>query len=324
VTSTPPRGDILLRVEHLSRSFGPLTAVEDVNFELHRGEVLGLLGPNGAGKSTTMRIISGNLAPDAGRVQVAGFDLIGEARSAKAQIGYLPEQPPLYHDMTVDEFLNYVACLNGVLKSDRREALIRVKERCGLVGAGSQLIGRLSKGYRQRVGIAQAIVHQPGVVILDEPTVGLDPLQIQAIRSLIRDLGHEHGVILSTHILPEVEAVCDRVQFIHKGRMVFAESMDRLRNASATSLVFAIEATFDAEEVQQCLDGIQVDSLEGGRFRVSGKPLPELARQVVSAASTRNWGLFELRADHPSLEQLFTNVVCREDAETGMDKAGSR
>jgi len=323
VTNTPPSGDILLRVEHLSRSFGPLAAVEDVNFELHRGEVLGLLGPNGAGKSTTMRIISGNLAPDAGRVRVAGFDLIGEARSAKAQIGYLPEQPPLYQDMTVDEFLNYVARLNGVPKSGRREALTRVKERCGLRGAGNQLIGRLSKGFRQRVGIAQAIIHQPGVVILDEPTVGLDPIQIQAIRSLIRDLSHEHGVILSTHILPEVEAVCDRVQFIHKGRMVFAESMDRLRHASATSLVFVIAATFDVEAVRKCLDGIQVDALEGGQFRVSGKPLPELARQVVAAASTGDWGLFELRADQPSLEQLFTNVVCREDAETGMDKAGS-
>jgi ABC-2 type transport system ATP-binding protein len=185
--------DSLIRVEHLYRYYGPLCAVDDISFEVRRGEVLGFLGPNGAGKSTTMQIISGNLAPSAGRVLVNGVDILDQPRRAKAELGYLPDQPPLYREMTVDEYLWHCARIRRIPRGDIRAAIERVKERCGLGAVGKRVIANLSKGYQQRVGIAQAIVHTPAVVILDEPTVGLDPIQIREIRSLIRDLGSDHA-----------------------------------------------------------------------------------------------------------------------------------
>src|SRR3990172_6237639 len=216
----------LARVENLYRYYGDICAVHDVSFEIKRGEVLGFLGPNGAGKSTTMQIISGNLAPSAGLVQINGIDML--------------DHPPLYRELTVDEYLGYCAQINRVPGGKRRAAVDTAKQRCGLTEVGRRLIGNLSKGFQQRVGIAQAIIHSPALVILDEPTVGLDPIQIREIRALIRELAGEHSVILSTHILPEVQAICDRVQIIHKGELMLSDTIaGLLRRMQASSLLAA-------------------------------------------------------------------------------------
>jgi len=224
----------------LTRRFGANAAVKRVDLDLRRGEVLGFLGPNGAGKTTTMQMLTGNLAPTEGEIEICGIDLLARPTAAKARLGYLPETPPLYRDLTVDEYLHLAVTLHRVPKARRREAVARAKERCGVSDVGRKLIGTLSKGYQQRVGVAQAIAHDPDVVILDEPTVGLDPNQIRDVRTLIRELGNAHSVILSTHILPEVEAICDRVQIMHRGDIVYRETMATVK-ASQTRLedVFA-------------------------------------------------------------------------------------
>lgn len=223
--------NITVSASELSRSYGARTAVRDISFELRQGEVLGLLGPNGAGKTTTLQMLAGCLAPSSGSIEICGIDLLERPRQAKALLGYLPETPPLYRELTVDEYLRLAARLRRVAKAEIADAVERAKRRCGLADAGKRLIGNLSKGYRQRVGIAQAIVHNPRVVILDEPTVGLDPIQIREIRSLIRELGGEHSVILSTHILPEVESVCDRIQIMNQGQLVFNGSVAEMKGA---------------------------------------------------------------------------------------------
>ncbi len=220
---------LTLSVKHLQRNYGAHQVVHDITLELRRGEVLGLLGPNGAGKTTTLRMITGNLAPSAGSIVICGIDLLDNPRKAKAHLGYLPEMPPLYSDMTVDEYLQFVACLHRVEKQRIPHLLENSKIRCGLVDRGRQLIGTLSKGLQQRVGIAQAIIHEPDIIILDEPTVGLDPNQMREIRELILDLGKSCSIILSTHILSEVEWVCDRVHIMHEGRMVLNETLAGLK-----------------------------------------------------------------------------------------------
>lgn len=218
-----------LSAHGLSRQFGKRMVVQDVSLELKHGEVLGFLGPNGAGKSTLMRMLAGNLVPSCGSIEIRGINLLDKARDAKAHLGYLPEIPPLYRELTIDEYLRLAARLHRVSSTDVTSVLHSIKQRCGLANLGNRLLGKLSKGYQQRVGIAQAVIHEPDVVILDEPTAGLDPNQMLEIRSLIRELGEQHSVILSTHILPEAESVCDRVQIMHEGRIVFCEAIDRLK-----------------------------------------------------------------------------------------------
>lgn len=221
--------DITVSASELSRSYGTLAAVHDISFDLRQGEVLGLLGPNGAGKTTTLQMLAGCLAPSTGTIEICGIDLLERPLEAKALLGYLPETPPLYRELTVDEYLRLAARLRRVPKAAIAEAVENAKQRCGLTEVGKRLIGNLSKGFQQRVGIAQAIVHNPRVVILDEPTVGLDPIQIREIRNLIRELGGTHSVILSTHILPEVESICDRIQIMHRGQMVFSGNFAQLK-----------------------------------------------------------------------------------------------
>jgi len=213
---------------NLTRLYSGREAVSNVSFTLRKGQVLGFLGPNGAGKSTTMKMLTGNLAPTNGSVKICGIDMMENPKEAKALIGYLPEMRPLYKELTVDEYLTIAARLHRVSSGAIRKAVENAKERCGLSQMSNRLIENLSNGYQQRVGIAQAIIHNPMVVILDEPTVGLDPIQIRDIRSLIREVGCEHSVIISTHILPEVEMVCDHVQIIDKGKLVFNGSIDVL------------------------------------------------------------------------------------------------
>ena len=242
---------ITISARGLCRNFGIHAAVREVNLELRRGEVLGFLGPNGAGKTTTMRMLTGNLAPSAGSIEICGIDLLDQPRDAKAHIGYLPETPPLYRELTVDEYLRLAARLHRIASASIRSALDATKQRCGLGDTGKRLIGSLSKGYQQRVGIAQAIIHNPDVVILDEPTVGLDPNQMREIRTLIRELGAERSVILSTHILPEVESVCDRVQIMHQGRMVFNDTIAGLKqNTASLEQVFA-QLTQDEQQTEK-------------------------------------------------------------------------
>jgi ABC-2 type transport system ATP-binding protein len=305
---------ITISARGLTRSFGPHTAVNNIDLELRRGEVLGLLGPNGAGKTTTMRMLTGNLAPSAGTVGICGIDMLEQPVAAKARVGYLPETPPLYRELNVDEYLLLVARLHRIAKSARSRALDNAKQRCGLTGVGKKLIGTLSKGYQQRVGIAQAIVHTPDVVILDEPTVGLDPNQIREIRELIRELGGSHSVILSTHILPEVEAVCDRVQIMHRGNLVYSDSIKALKAFQSGHVVLlGLHRPPPVAELA-ALPGVSgVEAVSAGLFRLqlaAGREVPE---QIVRRAVEKNWGLHQINPAQTSLEEVFVNLTRRED-----------
>lgn len=303
----------LISVSHLYRYYGTHCAVRGVSFEVRRGEVLGFLGPNGAGKSTTMQMITGNLAPSAGRITVAGIDILDQPKRAKAAIGYLPEQPPLYRDLTVDEYLTYCARLHRIPRGAIASALAAAKERCGLTDCGRRLIGNLSKGYQQRVGIAQAIIHSPDVVILDEPTVGLDPIQIREIRALIRELGGEHSVILSTHILPEVQATCDRVQIINRGELIISDTIEGLERRMQTSrLTLGLRRPPAIETLQAVPGVVAVEPLEEGRFQISHDPAESPAEALAAAAVRENWGLFELTPERRSLEDIFVDLTTSE------------
>ncbi len=314
-------GNTLVRVEHLSRYYGGVCAVDRVSFELRRGEVLGFLGPNGAGKTTTMQMISGNLAPSAGRILINGIDILDRPKQAKAALGYLPEQPPLYRELTVDEYLMYCARLNRMPGPQRAKAVAAVKGRCGLTEVGRRLIGNLSKGFQQRVGIAQAIIHSPPVVILDEPTVGLDPIQIREIRHLIRELGDDHSVILSTHILPEVQTVCDRVQIINKGALVLSDTIEGLqRRMRTSSLVVALRRPPAAQALE--VTGVdRVEALGEGRFRIHYAPAETPAEALVEAAVANGWGLYELIPERMSLEEIFVDITETEQVDGGAEAA---
>ena len=305
--------DTLVQVEHISRFYGPNAAVSQVSFEVQRGEVLGFLGPNGAGKSTTMQMITGNLAPSAGQIRICGIDLLDQPRAAKAEIGYLPEQPPLYRDFTVDEYLIFCARINGISRDKIKTALTRAKERCGLTEVSQRLINNLSKGYQQRVGIAQAIIHSPAVVVLDEPTVGLDPIQIREIRSLIRELGNEHGVILSTHILPEVQMTCDHVQIINKGRLVFSDEIENLnQRMQSSSLLLGLHRPPESSELS-AIDGVSgVELVEENLFRIMHSSENSPAEKLAELAAQQGWGLFELTPERKTLEQIFVDITSNE------------
>ena len=306
--------ETLIQVEHLYRNYGNLHALTDINLTLKRGEVLGFLGPNGAGKSTTMQIISGNLAPTSGRIMINGFDIIEAPRQAKAALGFLPEQPPLYHDLTVNEYLDYCARLNRIPKPDIAHAISRACERCGLSDVRQRLIGNLSKGYQQRVGIAQAIIHTPEVVILDEPTVGLDPIQIREIRALISELGNDHSVILSTHILPEVQSTCDRVMIINKGQIALQSSLTELENRlQCNEILVSLQNPPDIETLSGQAGVLNVTSVQPEQFLFECSDAfnpAEFARFAVN----NNWQLSELTPQTRSLEQVFIDITCNENA----------
>ena len=303
----------------LTRLYGGREAVSNVSFNLAKGEVLGFLGPNGAGKSTTMKMLTGNLAPSAGSVKICGIDMIENPKEAKALIGYLPEMRPLYKELTVDEYLTIAARLHRVTSSQIKKAVEVAKERCGLGHMSKRLIENLSNGYQQRVGIAQAIIHSPMVVILDEPTVGLDPIQIRDIRALIREIGNEHSVILSTHILPEVEMVCGHVQIIDKGKLVFnggIEVLKKHRQGNKLLLGFANTPTVAA---LQAVAGVkEVELLEGGLCRVTytEEQLSQQAimQNIVQTAVQNSWGLYQIAPDQTSLEDVFVQLTYQDQA----------
>ncbi len=305
----------LVSVNQLVRYYGSHCAVDRVSFELNTGDILGFLGPNGAGKSTTMQMLCGNLAPSAGEIRINNIDLLDKPRAAKLALGYLPEQPPAYKELSVDEYLRYAAQLHHIKRPEIGQAVALAKQRCGLSQSGRRLIGNLSKGYQQRVGIAQAIVHSPEVIVLDEPTVGLDPIQIREIRDLITELGESHGIILSTHILPEVQALCNRVQIINQGRLVFAAEMSELLQKQETGIfevAFARAPTLDT--LNQLPYVNRVSSSDYGRFilhtqNVSGE-------RISQDAVENNWGLLRLIPTQRTLEQVFVELTLTDNTNT--------
>ncbi|MFA7387876.1 MAG: ATP-binding cassette domain-containing protein [Thiohalobacteraceae bacterium] len=311
--------EILVDVEHLYRYYGPTCAVQDVSFQLAKGDVLGFLGPNGAGKSSSMQMLTGNLAPTAGKVRVHGIDLLDEPKRAKRELGYLPEQPPLYREHTVDEFLAYCGRLHRVPRNRLHLALDSAKERCGLGAVGKRLIGNLSKGYQQRVGIAQAILHNPAVVVLDEPTVGLDPIQIREIRHLVRELGNDHGIILSTHILPEVQGVCNRVQIINRGRLVFSDSMAGLeQHLHSQHLILRLRAAPPPQTLTELAGIAAVELLDDGRLRLRYEG-DNPAAAIAETAVARGWGLEELIPERRTLEQIFVELTMQDPTAQGAE-----
>jgi len=294
----------------LSRQFGSNYAVRDVSFQLNQGEVLGFLGPNGAGKSTTMRMLTGNLAPSQGSVKICGIDIIENPKEAKALIGYLPEIRPLYKEFTVNEFLNIAARFHKVKSSYVHKAVEVAKDKCGLAHMSNRLIENLSNGYQQRVGIAQAIIHNPEIVILDEPTVGLDPIQIREIRKLIKEIGKKHSVILSTHILPEVEMVCDRVQMIDKGNLVFQGSIEDLKQqrlGNKLLIGFSKPPTLTKLKTIKGVEKIEKD--EQGMFIIKFKDKYLPAEEIVYLAAKENWGLYHIAPHVTSLEDIFVQLT---------------
>lgn len=304
----------LIEVKNLIRQFGSHCAVNDLSFSLNKGEVLGFLGPNGAGKSTTMNMICGNLTPTAGEIIINGYDMIEQAKPAKAQLGFLPEISPLYPDLTVDEFLTYCAKLHGLKRAGVKKAIAFGKERCGLTNMGKRLIANLSKGYQQRIGIAQAILHSPDVIVLDEPTVGLDPIQRLEIRTLIRELGQDHSVILSTHILSEVQQSCNRVQIIHHGHLVLNESVEGLsQRMTSSSLLVRFREQVDITKLAALINIESIDALENNRFRIHHKQDTSIAESIVELAVNQHWGLIELTPEKHDMEHIFLSLTQEHD-----------
>ncbi|OUR73340.1 ABC transporter ATP-binding protein [Methylophaga sp. 41_12_T18] len=308
----------LLSAQGLSHSYGSQLAVDNVSFEIARGEVLGFLGPNGAGKSTTMKMLSGNLAPAQGEIIINGYDLIDNPKQAKAHIGYLPEQPPLYKELSVQEFLNFCAQINQIPRSKIKAAVANAIDRCGLTAVNRRLIGNLSKGYQQRVGIAQAIIHSPAVVILDEPTSGLDPIQIREIRHLIREIANEHSVILSTHILPEVQTLCDRVQIINQGQLRFNDTLESLSlQMHSASILIELLAPPAINVIQQLHGVTSVSSLSKTQFRLHYQPDNNPTDILLNMAVSQQWQLQQLTPEQHSLEDIFMKIIQHEQQPDG-------
>ena len=317
----------MIEVQHVTKRYGSVTAVDDVSFQVERGEILGFLGPNGAGKTTMMRILTGYLPPTEGKAIVAGFDLFEQPVEAKRRTGYLPETPPLYPEMTVVEYLTFVARINGIVGSERKAQVDSAMERTHVQEMATRHCGKLSKGYRQRVGLAQAILHNPDVLILDEPTAALDPKQIIDTRELIKSLAGDHTVILSTHILPEVAQTCQRVVIINNGRLVAVDTPDNLTNRLRGSETMYLQIDAAGADPLAVLEGAlgvtrvavtdqhdgavgyEVESLRGEDVR------RELARLVVS----HGWGLLELRPLRMSLEEIFLDLTTEEGGEASAE-----
>ena len=282
----------LISVNNLTRYYGNVCAVNNISFELAAGDILGFLGPNGAGKSSTMQMLSGNLAPTFGEISINGIDLLETPKAAKSFLGYLPEIPPLYKEMTVTEFLKFCGRLHQIKKTQLNSACETAIERCGLGKVGKRLIRNLSKGYQQRVGIAQAIIHSPPVIILDEPTVGLDPIQILEIRQLIKTLGESHGIILCTHILPEVQAVCSRVQIINCGELVYSANMDEMLNNKTTQYEITLASSISRDELAKHAVFNSVERINHNNFITDSElDADKLSEYIVQ----QQWGLTRAR-----------------------------
>jgi gliding motility-associated transport system ATP-binding protein len=314
----------MIEVQHLTKRYGPVTAVDDVSFRVEKGEILGFLGPNGAGKTTTMRVLTGYMPATDGSAIVAGYDVFEKPLEAKRRTGYLPETPPLYPEMTVREYLTFVARikLGKTTKSERAMRVDHAMKRTHVDDMANRHCAKLSKGYRQRVGLAQAILHDPEVLILDEPTAGLDPKQIIETRDLIRSLAGSHTIILSTHILPEVAQTCQRIVIINKGRIVAVDTPDNLTHqlkGAATLYVQVDGANGAAENALASVPGVikvsvadQHEKFTG--YQVESEPNRDVRRDVARAIVDNGWGLLELRPNRLSLEEIFLQLTTEEDA----------
>jgi len=301
----------MIEVEHLTKYYGDVPAIQDVTFQVDRGEVLGFLGPNAAGKTTTMRILTGFLPPSSGTARVAGYDVFRDSIEVRKRIGYLPETVPLYPEMTVYGYLDFVARLRRM--ENREHRIWEVMERLALDDHADELIGKLSKGYRQRVGVAQALIHDPEILILDEPTIGLDPKQIIEVRELIRELGKDHTIILSTHILPEVSQTCQRVIIINQGRIVAVDTPERLTaRLKGAERIFVQLARPDENVVPKlsAIEGItSVEAREGGAFEIESALGVDRRAEIAEVAVKHGWGLLELRPMGMSLEDIFLQLT---------------
>jgi ABC-2 type transport system ATP-binding protein len=313
-------GEVMIEVDRLTRYYGLWPALRDVSFRAYRGEIVGFLGPNGAGKTTTMRVLTGFLPPSAGTARVAGFDVVDESMQARRATGYLPENTPLYTDMTVAGFLDFVARLRGV--AERGAAIDRVMDRVGIASRADDLIGQLSKGLKQRVGIAQALVHDPEVIILDEPTIGLDPTQSVEVRGLIRELGGDHTILLSTHMLPEAEAICDRILIIKRGRIAADDALEQLAAQArhgGERVRLVVPGDIDPASVTKTLGGakdVAEVSVEGdGVFTVLTSRAVDARAALAAAVVGRGWPLLELTPQRLTLEDIYLQVIARDEDE---------
>ena len=320
----------MIEVQHVTKCYGPIQAVNDISFRVEPGQILGLLGPNGAGKTTTMRILTGYMPPTEGRAIIAGFDVFEQPVDAKRRIGYLPETPPLYTDMTVREYLTFVARIKGVGAAERRDRIDSAMARTSISDMADKHCGKLSKGYRQRVGLAQAILHNPDVLIFDEPTAGLDPKQIIETRELIENLGGDHTIILSTHILPEVEQICNRVVIINKGRIVAQDTPANLTGRLRGSETIHLEVDTGGADPIDALKGVKgVTRLEtkpsssaASIFEVESVPGEDLRRELARVVVANGWGLLEMRPIRMSLEEIFLELTT-EEADLNDDQDGT-
>jgi ABC-2 type transport system ATP-binding protein len=312
----------VIEVQHLTKRYGPVTAVDDVSFTVQRGEILGFLGPNGAGKTTTMRVLTGYMPPSEGKAVVAGYDVFEQPIEAKRRTGYLPETPPLYPDMTVRDYLTFVARIKGVPRNERKTRIGEMMDRTRIADVADRHCGKLSKGYRQRVGLAQALLHNPDVLILDEPTAGLDPKQIIETRQLIKGLGGDHTIILSTHILPEVSQTCQRVVIINKGKVVAVDTPDNLTSSlrGSETMYLLVEAPVaDAVSTLELLPGVTRAAIADTRDRIVGLEVTsetgrDVRRELAAAIVGRGWGLLEMRPMRMSLEEIFLHLTTEDTA----------
>jgi len=312
----------VIEVEHVSKVYGVRKAVDDVSFKVEKGEVLGFLGPNGAGKTTTMRILTCYMPSTEGTARIAGYDVFEESMEVRKRIGYLPENPPLYPEMTVRSYLDFVAKIKGARSNQRKAQVDDAIGKCNLGDVRNRIIGKLSKGYKQRVGLAQALLNNPEVLILDEPTLGLDPKQIHEVRSLIKGLASTHTVILSTHILPEVSMTCNRVVIINKGKLVAMDTPQGLAHQMSGAERISLTVDGPVEAVREKLAGIdgvsrvQVGEAAGNSatYSVECKLNSDLRRLLAATVVSQGWGLLELRGVSMSLEDVFINLITKEEA----------
>lgn len=312
----------MIEVENLTKYYGDLAAIRDLNFRVERGEILGFLGPNGAGKTTTMRILSGYMPPSAGTARVADFDVFDDSLEVRRRIGYMPETVPLYPEMSVRSYLAFMARIRGV--SNRKEQVDAAMEACHIADKAGTIIGKLSKGYRQRVGLAQALVHDPEVLILDEPTIGLDPKQIIEVRELIKELGHERTIILSTHILSEAQQTCDRVLIINEGEIVAEGTSQQLTDRLTRGTLLHVQVAQPGPEVIEVLSRVPgvtgVEPEDGGSYGVTCAQGQDCRTAIAATVVNGGWGLLELRAIEMSLEDIFLRLTAEEAATPVLDE----
>ncbi len=308
----------MIEAVHLTKVYDQTPALTDVSFTVEKGEILGFLGPNGAGKTTTMRILTGFFPPTSGTAKVAGFDVLEQSLEVRRRIGYMPENPPLYNDMTVSSFLRFIARIKGVPKAKEKERTEYALERCALDAVRGRLIGHLSRGYRQRVGLAQALIHDPEVLILDEPTIGLDPTQIIEIRQLIKGLAGEHTVILSSHILPEVEQTCGRVVIINKGKIIAVDTPERLSVSLRGANMYSITVRRPSESLVAALKSIpgtvEIRPQDGGVFIIDSDKETDIREEIADTVAREQAGLLELRPVMFTLEDVFVQLTTAEEA----------